>query len=73
MAEDIKAVIERLDVLVNLMRIGLLEGKTQREQIWLLSKAGLQPRKIAEIIGTSANTVRVELTAIRKAKKRRRR
>lgn len=69
--ENTKAIVERLDRLTNLVAIGLLGGKTQREQIELLSKAGLAPKEIAELIGTTPNTVRVALTAIRKAKKKR--
>jgi len=73
MDKQLEVLTERLDRLIRLVATGLVRDKTQREQIWLLSKAGLPPREIAEIIGTSANTVRVELAAIRKAKKRRRR
>jgi len=71
MAEDMDALIEKVDTLIKLVSIGLVEGKTQREQIWLLSKAGLQPSQIAEFIGTSINTVRVELSVMRKAYKKR--
>jgi len=71
MTEDIKAIVERLDMLTKLVATGLVVGKPQRDQIELLSKAGLQPREIAELIGTTSNTVSVNLTAIRKAKKKR--
>jgi len=73
MDKDIKAIIERLDILTKLFATGLVVGKTQRDQIELLSKAGLKPREIAELLGTTSNTVSVNLTAIRKASKRRRR
>ena len=70
MNEDTREIVERLDRLTNLVAIGLLGGKTQREQIRLLSKGGFPPREIAELIGTTPNTVRVELTAIRKVNKK---
>ena len=73
MGEDIKEIVERLDILTKLFAIGLVVGKPQRDQIELLSKAGLQPREIAELIGTTSNTVSVNLTAIRKANKKRKR
>ncbi len=73
MDENTKAIVERLDRLTNLVAIGLLADKTQREQIQLLSKGGFPPREIAELIGTTPNTVRVELTAIRKSGKKRKR
>ena len=70
MNEDTREIVERLDRLTNLVAIGLLGGKTQREQIRLLSKGGFPPREIAELIGTTPNTVRVELAAIRKVNKK---
>lgn len=70
MADDIKAIVEKLDILTRIVAIRFLEGKAQREQIWLLSKAGFQPREIADLIGTTSNTVSVNLTAIRKAGKK---
>ena len=71
MDRELEVLTERVDRLIKLVATGLVADKTQRDQIWLLSKAGLPPREIAEIIGTSANTVRVELTAIRKRNKKR--
>jgi DNA-binding CsgD family transcriptional regulator len=70
MPEELTEVIHRLDKLLNIVTAGLLVGKTQREQIKLLSKAGLPPREIADAIGTTANTVRVELAAMRKSEKK---
>ena len=44
----------------------------KREQIELLSKSGFQPKEIAELIGTTPNTVRVGLAALRKSSSKRR-
>ncbi len=70
MADDVGAIIEKLDILTRLVATGLVQGKSQRDQIELLSKVNLQPREIADLIGTTSNTVSVNLTAIRKAKKK---
>jgi len=70
MSNDLPEIIQRLDTLIKLVATSLLAEKSQREQIELLSKVGLAPKEIAELIGTTPNTVRVALTAIRKAKKK---
>lgn len=71
MNDPVEVLVSRVDVLIRLVRAGLIEGKTQREQIELLSRAGLKPKEIAETIDTTPNTVRVELSAMKKRKKRR--
>ena len=67
---DLQQVTQRLDMLIKLVATGLLAEKNQRQQIELLSKSGMAPKEIAELIGTSPNTVRVTFTAIRKSKKK---
>lgn len=59
-------VITRLDKLIRLVATNLVIGKSQTEQIGLLSRAGLQPKEIADIVGTTPNTVRVTLSTARK-------
>lgn len=61
-------VANKLDSLIRLIAIGLCEGKTQKDQIALLASAGLQPKAIAEILGTTSNTVSVALSNLRKGK-----
>jgi DNA-binding CsgD family transcriptional regulator len=63
-------VISRIDKLIRLVATGLVIGKSQAEQIALLSQAGLQPKEIADIVGTTPNTVRVALSIARKQNKR---
>ena len=70
MGDGLDSVTERLDTIISLLQISVLEGKTQREQIELLSKVGLPPRKIAEVIQTTSNTVRVALAVMRKKRKK---
>lgn len=59
----------RPDLLARLIAINLVNGKPQKEQIRLLSIAGMGPKDIADLLGTTPNTVNVALSALRKAKK----
>ena len=63
-------VISRLDKLIRLVATGLAIGKSQAEQVGLLSQARLQPKEIADILGTTPNTVRVTLSTARKQNKK---
>lgn len=60
---------DKMDVLIRLMAISLVNGKRQRDQVRLLSLAGMGPKEIAELIGTTPNTVNVSLSQLRKEKK----
>ena len=62
-------VASKLDTLIRLTAIGLFGDKTQRDKIELLSSAGLQPKEIADLLGTTPNTVNVALSGIRKKKR----
>jgi DNA-directed RNA polymerase specialized sigma24 family protein len=44
-------------------------GLNQRESIGILDTLGFTPKEIAELLGTTSNTVRVTLVAIRKGRK----
>jgi DNA-directed RNA polymerase specialized sigma24 family protein len=72
MASTWDEVGEKLDSILRLLAVMATKEMKQRDQIALLNRAGLPPRTIAGIVGTSSNTVRVELVAIRKARPRRR-
>jgi hypothetical protein len=54
------------DIQTRLIAIGLVNGKPQKEQIRLLSIAGMGPKEIADLIGTTPNTVNVALSSLRK-------
>lgn len=67
MAERYQEVVAaKLTTIIKLLAVSLAEGKTQREKIRILSAAGLAPKEIAEILGTTPNTVRVALSSLRK-------
>jgi DNA-directed RNA polymerase specialized sigma24 family protein len=61
--------LEKLDQILRILVITATRGLKQREQIALLDGAGFTPKAIAELLGTSSNTVRVELVGLRKAKR----
>ena len=73
MSTELQPVIERLDILIKLAATNLFADKNQREQVDLLSRAGLAPKEIAELLNTTPNTVSVTLAAIRKTNKKRKR
>lgn len=63
-------VIEKLDTLVRLQAAALSDRfKTAKDKILFLSGAGLAPKLIADILGTTPNFVNVTLSKARKARK----
>jgi hypothetical protein len=67
LAEDIS---EKLDILIKLQAAELTVSMgSVKEKILFLSKAGLRPTLIADIIGTTANHVNVTLSNVRKPSK----
>jgi hypothetical protein len=67
MADDIS---EKLDVLIRLQAAALTaQMESTKDKIVFLSKAGLRPTLIAEIIGTTTNHVNVALSNARKSAK----
>ncbi len=63
----------RLDQLVRLLAITATADKKQKDQISLLSRAGLGRHEIAEILGTTAGTVSVELSVMKRDSRRKER
>ena len=66
------SVLAKLDNLLRLVAASVTKGLKQNEQIALLDHAGFPPKEIANLLGTTSNTVSVALTNLRKggAKKR---
>ncbi len=64
---DLRQLHEKLDIIIRLHSLGLIQGRAQREQIAILSLAGMRPMDIAPLLNTTPNTVRVELATLRKA------
>jgi DNA-binding CsgD family transcriptional regulator len=67
---EVKRLSTKLDAIIKLMVFSLTVGKTQMEQVRLLSAVGFPPKEIAQTIGTTPNTVRVALSNLRKKQKK---
>lgn len=65
-SQQLDDVLSELRRIVRLMTLSITKELSQRERIALLSTAGFQPKEIAELIGTTPNTVSVTLAQIRK-------
>jgi DNA-directed RNA polymerase specialized sigma24 family protein len=63
----------KLDQLLRIVALMATRDLKQRDRIAILNQAGLQPKDIANLLGTSSNTVRVELVALRKSRSARKR
>lgn len=71
MTDDLKHVSDQLDIVIRLLGTLASAGESSlRDKSKVLARAGLKPSDIAEILGTTANTVRVELSRQRKESRR---
>jgi DNA-binding CsgD family transcriptional regulator len=61
--EDVRSELRKI---VRLMTLLVTKDLNQKDKIALLSTTGLQPKEIADLIGTTPNTVSVTLVQIRK-------
>ena len=61
-----KDVLKKFDTVIKLLTISSLKGEKQLEKIRILNGAGLPPKEIAELLGTSANSVSVALNKLKK-------
>ena len=59
-------IIQKLEIIIKLLAVGLVKGKEIKEQILFLYKLGISNKDIAEILGKSQNTVNVTLSQERK-------
>ena len=63
-------VSEKLDILIKLQAAALTaQMESTKDKIIFLSKAGLRPTLIADIVGTTTNHVNVTLSNARKSSK----
>lgn len=66
----VRSMEERQKSMFRLQAMAALQGKPQREQIERLHDFGFQPRDIAQVVGTTSNSVRVALVRLRKSRKK---
>jgi DNA-directed RNA polymerase specialized sigma24 family protein len=68
--EQYNVILQKLNMLVRLAALTFVSDKSNQEKIIMLRGAGFQPMDIADICGTTANTVRVALSTNRKKAKK---
>jgi DNA-directed RNA polymerase specialized sigma24 family protein len=64
-------ILHELKIIKRLLAHNLLTGSSQTKQISKLGSIGFQPKEIAEILGTTSNTVNVALSRLRKSRQKR--
>lgn len=67
---ELKAISKKLDMAIRLLAQQLIDGKGVVEGAPVLRKIGMMPAEIAEVFGTTANTVRVAVSQQKTRKKR---
>jgi len=67
--QEFRELIRKLDLLIKLIALNIVQDKKFKEQVKLLSSLGLQPKEIAWLLGKTSNYVRVTLHELRKGKK----
>lgn len=61
---------QKLDEIARLLTVLVrLETKTQADAIREMSKSGIRPSRIADLLGTTANTVNVTIVKAKKKEK----
>ena len=66
--EGMSELIERVDRLIRVAALSLVENRKQKDQIRVLTLAGFKPTEIAELLGTTPNTVSVAISVLRREK-----
>jgi len=59
---DFKVLENKIDILIRLIASAITYGKELKHQTRILHNAGFQPKEIAKLLGTSANSVSVTLS-----------
>jgi len=67
---ETKEQIDLLKEIVALLSVQVKRGISQSTLIKELSDAGFQPKRIAELVGTTPNTVRVAVHQLKSKKKK---
>lgn len=64
--EQFAVLAEKIDTLIRVIALSIVADRPRQEQCELLSGVGLSSREIAEILGTTRNTVSVALSKMKK-------
>lgn len=72
MSSDQEGVLQELRRISRLLTVvATKEVATKRERISILADAGFEPKEIADLVGTTPNTVSVTLYSLRKEQSQR--
>ena len=69
-SSQLRELTARMDAIIKILALTLPKELTQADKIALLSDAGFQPKEIAGILGTTANTVSVTLSKVKRVAKK---
>lgn len=64
-------IVQKLEILIKLIASSSLGEDKSKDRVRFLAGIGLQPKEIAEILGTTSNSVRATLSKLRKEAKNR--
>lgn len=66
--QQFKQLMNKLDIIIRLLVLNVVEGKELKDQVSILSSLEFQPKQIADMLGKTPNHVRVILHGLRKGK-----
>ena len=69
--KQFQIVSSKIDTIIKLLALNTVKGKELKDQVWLLSSSGFQPKDIAGILRKTPNHIRVILHQLRKEKEKR--
>jgi hypothetical protein len=68
--KQFSTLMEKLNTLIRLLSLSVISGKSLREQMKILASAKFSHKEIADIVGTTADSVKVTLYQMRKERRR---
>lgn len=63
--QQFKQFSDKMDTIIRLLALNLVEGKDFKNQVLILSGFGFQPKQIADVLGKTSNNVNVTLHRLR--------
>jgi len=63
--QQFKQLSNKMDIIIKLLAMNMVEGKQLKDQVSILSSFGFQPKQIADVLGKTPNNVRVILHRFR--------
>lgn len=64
--QQFKQLSEKMDIIIKLLALNVVEGKELKNQVSILSSFGFQPKQIADMLGKTPEYMRVILHRLRK-------